>query len=255
MKKKWAVFGIIITLMIGYCQVVAQADVGGSFSGGSSSRGSGGSRGGTTTYHSSSSSSAYGRRYGSQTSPIVLFIIAGLMARGFYDRPRNRRNLRKEGRIALAQLRDADPTFKERDLVNTVQEIFINVQEAWSAKDMSPVQKMETPELFRLHQSQLERYRQKQWTPHVKTKRITAVRLVSFSETTNEFSIVICLSARVVDYTLSRDGLVAKVKKERFIAEITAYALTARKKGIKVGVLTITANGWKTNLRAMIKKT
>ena len=140
MKKKWAVFGIVITLMIGYCQVVAQADVGGSFSGGSSSRGGGGSRGGTTTYHSSSSSSAYGRRYGSQTSPVVLFIIAGLMARGFYDRPRNRRNLKKEGRIALAQLRDADPTFKERDLVNTVQEIFINVQEAWSAKDMRLVE-------------------------------------------------------------------------------------------------------------------
>lgn len=215
MKKKWAVFGIVITLMIGYCQVVAQADVGGSFSGGSSSRGGGGSRGGTTTYHSSSSSSAYGRRYGSQTSPVVLFIIAGLMARGFYDRPRNRRNLKKEGRIALAQLRDADPTFKERDLVHTVQEIFINVQEAWSAKDMRLVEDMETPGLFRLHQSQLERYRQKKWTPHVKTKRITAVRLVSFSETANEFSIVICLSARVVDYTLSRDGLVVEGEKRK----------------------------------------
>ncbi len=213
MNKKWKVFSVIVLLIMGYHQVVAQADVGGSFSGSSSSRGSS-SRGGTTSYHSSSHSS-YGGRYGSQTSPVVLFVIAGLLTNSFHGRPRKPRNLKKEGRIALAQLRDADPTLKEREFVNTVQDIFLSVQEAWSAKDMNPVREVETPELFRLHQSQLERYHQKNWTPHVKTKRITAVRLISFSETVDELSVVICLSARVVDYTLSRDGLVVEGEKRK----------------------------------------
>lgn len=31
MKKRWMVLGIIVSLVIGYCQVVAQADVGGHF--------------------------------------------------------------------------------------------------------------------------------------------------------------------------------------------------------------------------------
>ena len=194
MKKKWKVLSIIVILIMGCHQVVAQADVGGSFSGSSSSRGSS-SRGGTTTYHSSSHSS-YGRHYGSQTS----------------NQPRYPK---KGSRIALAQLRDADPTFKEKDFLNTVQDIFLRVQEAWSAKDMRLVQDVETPELFRLHQSQLERYHQKKWTPHVKTKRITAVRLISFSETVDELSVVICLSSRVVDYTLSRDGLVVEGEKRK----------------------------------------
>lgn len=213
MNKKWKVFSVIVLLIMGYHQVVAQADVGGSFSGSSSSRGSS-SRGGTTTYHSSSHSS-YGRHYGSQTSPLVLFVVIGLVTNGFYRHSNQPRYPKKGSRIALAQLRDADPTFKEKDFLNTVQDIFLRVQEAWSAKDMRLVQDVETPELFRLHQSQLERYHQKKWTPHVKTKRITAVRLISFSETVDELSVVICLSSRVVDYTLSRDGLVVEGEKRK----------------------------------------
>lgn len=33
MKKRWMVLGIIVTLVMGYCQMVAQADVGGGFFG------------------------------------------------------------------------------------------------------------------------------------------------------------------------------------------------------------------------------
>ena len=45
MKKRWMVLGIIIALVMGYCQMVAQADVGGSFSGSSSSSGGSSSSG------------------------------------------------------------------------------------------------------------------------------------------------------------------------------------------------------------------
>ena len=50
MKKRWMVLGILVSLVMGYCQVVAQADVGGTFSGGSSSRGGSSSSGRGTVY-------------------------------------------------------------------------------------------------------------------------------------------------------------------------------------------------------------
>ena len=74
MKKRWMVLGIIIALVMGYCQMVAQADVGGSFSGSSSSSG-GSSSSRRGTIYRPYSRLPYGRRYGSQNSPIVLVVM------------------------------------------------------------------------------------------------------------------------------------------------------------------------------------
>ena len=212
MKKRWMVLGIIIALVMGYCQMVAQADVGGSFSGSSSSSGGSSSSGRGSTYRSYSHL-PYRRRYGSQNSSIVLVVMGGLLVGGLLKRFNQHQQQKNESRIALARMCDVDPTFEEDDFLNQVQDIFLSVQEAWSSRDMRSVQDVETPELFRLHQSQLEMYHQKNWTPHVETQRITGVRLVSFLETINEVSLVVCLSARVVDYTSNRDGLVVEGEK------------------------------------------
>lgn len=212
MKKRWMVLGILVSLVMGYCQVVAQADVGGTFSGGSSSRG-GSSSSGRGTVYLPNSRGPYSRRYGSQNSPIVLIMIGGLVGRGLLKRFNQYQQQKNETRIALARLYDIDPNFDEDDFLNKLQDIFLNVQQAWSSRDMGWVEDVETPELFRLHQSQLEMYDQKNWTPHVETKRITEVRLVSVLDTMNEVSVVVCLSARVVDYTLNREGLVVEGEK------------------------------------------
>lgn len=207
MNKRWMVLGIVVALVMGYCQMVAQADVGGSFSGGSSS-----SSGRGPTYRPYSHL-PYGRRYGSQNSPIVLIVMGGLFGSRLLKRFHQHQQQKNESQIALARMCDVDPTFEEDDFLNQVQDIFLSVQEAWSSRNMRPVQDVETPELFRLHQSQLEMYYQKNWMPHLETRRITGVRLVSFLETMNEVSLVVCLSARVVDYTLNRDGLVVEGEK------------------------------------------
>ena len=132
-------------------------------------------------------------------------MIAGLVGRGLLKRFNQYQQQKNETRIALARLYDIDPNFDE--------DIFLNVQQAWSSRDMRSVEDVETPELFRLHQSQLEMYDQKNWTPHVETKRITEVHLVSVLDTMNEVSVVVCLSARVVDYTLNREGVVVEGEK------------------------------------------
>ena len=85
MKKRWMVLGIIIALVMGYCQMVAQADVGGSFSGSSSSSGGSSSSGRGSTYRSYSHL-PYRRRYGSQNSPIVLVVMGGLLVGGLLKR-------------------------------------------------------------------------------------------------------------------------------------------------------------------------
>lgn len=211
MKKRFIALGIIVTLFMGYCQIIAQADVGGSSS--SSSSSSGGSSSGRRPTYRSSSHFSYGRRYGSQNSPVVLVVMGGLVVGGLLKRFNHHQQQKNESKIALARMCDVDPTFEEDDFLDNVQYIFLSVQEAWSARDMRSVENIETFELFRLHQSQLEMYHQKNWTPHVETQRITGVRLVSFSETINEVSLVVCLSARVVDYTSNRDGLVVEGEK------------------------------------------
>lgn len=212
MKKRWVVLGVLVALVMGYYQMVAQADVGGSFSSSSSSSRGSSSSGRGSTYRPYAHL-PYGRRYGSQNSPIVLVVMGGLAVGGLLKRFSQHQQQKSENQIALARMCDVDPTFEEDDFLNKVQDIFLSVQEAWSSRDMRSVQDVETPELFRLQQHQLERYHQKNWTPHVETKRITAVRVVSFSETINEVSLVVCLSARVVDYTSNRDGLVVEGEK------------------------------------------
>lgn len=212
MKKRLMLLGIIVALMMGYYQMVAQADVGGSFSSSSSSSGGSSSSSGRGPTYRPYSHLPYRRRYGSN-SPIVLVVMGGLVVGGLLKRFNHHQQQKNESRIALARMCDVDPTFEEDDFLNKVQDIFLSVQEAWSLRDMRFVQDVETSGLFRLHQSQLERYHQKNWTPHVETQRITEVRLVSFSETINEVSLVVCLSARVVDYTSNRDGLVVEGEK------------------------------------------
>ena len=108
--------------------------------------------------------------------PIVLIMIGGLVGRGLLKRFNQYQQQKNETRIALARLYDIDPNFDEDDFLNKLQDIFLHVQQAWSSRDMRSVEDVETPELFRLHQSQLEMYDQKNWTPHVETKRITEVR-------------------------------------------------------------------------------
>lgn len=88
-------------------------------------------------------------------------MIGGLVGRGLLKRFNQHQQEKNESRIALARLYDIDPNFDEDDFLNKLQDIFLNVQHAWSSRDMRSVQDVETPELFRLHQSQLEMYYQK----------------------------------------------------------------------------------------------
>jgi predicted lipid-binding transport protein (Tim44 family) len=59
-------------------------------------------------------------------------------------------------RQALAELRERDPDFSEDLFISRINNMFIQLQEAWQAKDWKKVRPFESDELFNQHARQLQ---------------------------------------------------------------------------------------------------
>lgn len=59
-------------------------------------------------------------------------------------------------RQALAELRERDPDFSEDMFISRINNMFIQLQEAWQAKDWKKVRPFESDELFNQHARQLQ---------------------------------------------------------------------------------------------------
>ncbi|MEN6390652.1 MAG: TIM44-like domain-containing protein [Syntrophomonas sp.] len=59
-------------------------------------------------------------------------------------------------RQALAELRERDPNFSEDMFISRINNMFVQLQEAWQAKDWKKVRPFESDELFNTHARQLQ---------------------------------------------------------------------------------------------------
>ena len=60
-----------------------------------------------------------------------------------------------------------DPLFSEKIFITFTKELFIKLQNAWTARDWEPMRLFETPELFETHKAQVQGY--------IDTKRINVM--------------------------------------------------------------------------------
>ena len=149
--------------------VITPVDVGNNndYGGGGGGGGGGGNWGGTdwgTDNHSTSSSSG-GDFYpggligGLVVLVVVIFVLKGNKNRGSIPAAQAPSHTpgNHETEIVPA-IQAIDPNFSRDSFINWGNEVFITLQQAWTARDWAKIRPFEKEELFRQHEMQLQEY-------------------------------------------------------------------------------------------------
>lgn len=68
-------------------------------------------------------------------------------------------NINKNRSMEVAvQVMDVDKNFSEEKFISFTKELFVKLQNAWTARDWEPMRPFETPELFEQHKAQIQGY-------------------------------------------------------------------------------------------------
>lgn len=71
----------------------------------------------------------------------------------------NTTNISKNRSMQVAvEVMDNDKNFSEEKFISFTKELFVKLQNAWTARDWEPMRLFETPELFEQHKSQIQGY-------------------------------------------------------------------------------------------------
>ena len=98
---------------------------------------------------------------------VIIIIIYSKKHTGNVQRPRNMyrpnmvntNNVTRDRSLQVArQIVAIDPLFSEENFISFTKELFVKLQNAWTARDWEPMRLFETPELFEQHKSQVQGY-------------------------------------------------------------------------------------------------
>lgn len=115
----------------------------------------------------------------------------------------NTNNITKDRSLQVAnQIIAIDPLFSEEKFISFTKELFVKLQNAWTARDWEPMRLFETPELFEQHKSQVQGY--------IDTNRINVMDriavnysyLYSFKQQGDKEVLEVALSATMKDYII-----------------------------------------------------
>lgn len=139
--------------------------------------------------------------------------------------------LNRENR--LDELKAGDPAFSEVRFLEDVGNLYVRLQNAWTAKDLTSVRTRLTSELYAKSQAQLNTMKQKGLTNYIDNISVLSTNIAGCSiDDTNEIINVI-LTARINDYTVDdQSGNVVSGSKTSDIF-MTYYWTLIRSKGTK----------------------
>ncbi len=135
-------------------------------------------------------------------------------------------------RQALAELRERDPEFSEDLFISRINNMFIQLQEAWQAKDWKKVRPFESDELFNTHARQLQELIDSHTTNVVDDIGILRTMITDYHDNGATESLDVYMRVRYKDYIV--DDNTGKVLEGDPNLEIfMEYELVmSRKKGI-----------------------
>ena len=140
-------------------------------------------------------------------------------------------NATRSAQVAT-QIRDADPLFTEEKFISFTKELFVKLQNAWTARDWEPMRLFETPELFEQHKKQVQGY--------IDTNRINVMDriavdyayLYNYRQEADKEVLEVALKSTMKDYIIdatTKELLEGSKTEDRH----TLYKLTfERKKGV-----------------------
>lgn len=227
---------------------------------GSSSWDSGSSSWDDDTYYSSGSSNGifiFGGGFGSLlfwTVIIVIFIIISKNTKkGQRNRP-NYNNQYQSANIPSMQQLEAkqtqienkiqinDPDFNKEELIAWSKNLFIKLQQAWTARDWETIRTFETESLFEQHKNQLQGYINNNQINVMDRICVNYAHLYEYKVEGDKEILTVRLNSRMEDYII--DATTKNViKGEKGLDKVNTYLLTfIRKNGIKTKPGTVEVN-------------
>ena len=210
-KRKLEIILILIIALIFLSLITAIADFG-DF-GGDSDYGGGGS---DYSWSSSDSDSYYGGDGGGgggNIGPvgliIIVFLFFGVVMLSMFNKNKKGGTAQPAGATAvdasmlrsIDEYRQRDPGFSEPALCERISNLYIQMQNCWTAKNMESLRPYFTDTSYTQFDRQLDSYRQNQRTNYIERIAVLGVQLRGWYEQESNDCMVATVRTRIVDYT------------------------------------------------------
>ncbi|MGN0629247.1 MAG: TIM44-like domain-containing protein [Oscillospiraceae bacterium] len=100
----------------------------------------------------------------------------------------------------LADLKERDPGFNESQFLEDASNLYVRMQNAWTARDLTPIRTRLTAELYAKSERQVQTYIDKHQTNHVDRISVLNSSIVGCTSDDKNDIVTVELTARVVDY-------------------------------------------------------
>ncbi len=161
----------------------------------------------------------------------VTWVIVGILAVAFIWANIDDKKKKKKGKTGgsaaakrklrpMEEYRKLDEAFEESELTAKLSNWYVQMQQCWQAKDITPIRPYCTDPFYTQMENQLRRKIQAHQTNYVERIAVLGVELRGFCQESGNDVIVARLNTRIVDYTL--DDETGKLvsgdrKKEKFM--------------------------------------
>lgn len=134
--------------------------------------------------------------------------------------------------VVAEKIKETDPLFNEEKMLSWARNLFVKLQNAWTARDWEPMRPFETEELFDQHYNQIKRYIDTNKINIIDRIAVNYATLYSYKEEEDKDILEVVLKATMKDYIVNAD---TKAVLEGYPEQdrITVYKLTfIRKHGV-----------------------
>lgn len=133
----------------------------------------------------------------------------------------------------VERIQKNDQYFSEEKFKAWVNEVFIKLQTAWTARDWSGIRPFESEELFSLHKAQLQQYIDRNRINVIDRISVRNTELINYSVDGDKELLIVDLQATMKDYIVDANTQdVLEGDKDRYW-EMKYYLTFMRKKGVK----------------------
>lgn len=116
----------------------------------------------------------------------------------------------------IAGLKERDPLFSESKFLGEAANLYIRMQDAWSARDLSPIRPHLTEDLFAKSDRQIQGYISRGQTNHVERVSVLNTRIAGCTKDAQNDIITVEILSRISDYiTDDRTGEVIRGDRNR----------------------------------------
>lgn len=179
---------------------------------------------GNGSYYVDGSSGEWGFFEIAVTVFIVVVIVLAVIGRGSIGKgvSNNNRpvNIPVNNRAPLvndiAGLKQRDPGFNESKFLGDAANLYVRMQDAWTARDLEPIRTRLTEEMYAKADRQIQSYIQRSQTNHVERVSVLSTNIVGCTKDAKNDIITVELVARICDYiTDDRTGNVVRGDKNK----------------------------------------